>query len=370
MPIQIGRPAEHGFDEPLGLLSDCHRRIERFLGAMLIIVKRSGGAPLSDSDRDVLEQCRHYFATAGPRHTADEEESLFPRLRTSGSERARDALATLEALEHDHRDAEERHARVDETVQRWARDGDHVTSATALVMPLERILPELAARGVETLVDGAHAPGMGKLDVAGLGATYYSGNLHKWTCAPKGTGFLWVRRDRQPLIRPLTISHGANAPRTDRSRFRLEFDWTGTTDPSGYLAVADAIAFGETLLPGGWPAVRARNRALALEARDLLCAALGMEPPAPDEMIGSMASIPLGWESGPAVVQGVSLYGDDLHDALLAEGIQVMVTPWPQRPDGGPWRRLVRVSAAAHNERAQYERLAEVLLRLVGPSRA
>lgn len=123
MPIQIGRSAEHGFDEPLGLLSDCHRRIERFLGAMLIIVKRSGGAPLSDADRDVLEQCRHYFATAGPRHTADEEESLFPRLRASGSERARDALATLEALEHDHRDAEERHARVDEAVQRWARDG-------------------------------------------------------------------------------------------------------------------------------------------------------------------------------------------------------------------------------------------------------
>ncbi|HEX6138962.1 MAG TPA: aminotransferase class V-fold PLP-dependent enzyme [Candidatus Limnocylindria bacterium] len=246
---------------------------------------------------------------------------------------------------------------------------DHVTSATALVMPLEPILAQLAARGVDTLIDGAHAPGMVALDVAALGATYYSGNLHKWTCAPKGTAFLWVRRDRQPMIRPLTISHGANAPRTDRSRFRLEFDWTGTTDPSGYLAVADAIAFGDTLLAGGWPALRARNRTLALEARDLLCAALGVERPAPDEMIGSMASVPLGWESGPAVVQGVSLYGDDLHDALLAERIQVMVTPWPQRPDGGPWRRLVRVSAAAHNDRAQFERLAEMLVRLVGPFR-
>lgn len=139
MPIQIGRPAEHGFDEPLGLLSDCHRRIERFLGAMLIIVKRSGGAALSASDREVLEQCRHYFATAGPRHTADEEDSLFPRLRASGSARAREALSTLETLEADHRDAEERHARVDDAVQRWARESTLPSDAT------EQILADLEA---------------------------------------------------------------------------------------------------------------------------------------------------------------------------------------------------------------------------------
>lgn len=134
MPIQIGRPAEHGFDQPLGLLSDCHRRIERFLGAMLIIVRRSGGRALSPSDRDVLEQCRHYFATAGPRHTADEEDSLFPRLRGSHSPRALEALATLETLEADHRDAEERHARVDAAVQRWARDESLDAAATAQLL--------------------------------------------------------------------------------------------------------------------------------------------------------------------------------------------------------------------------------------------
>ncbi len=240
---------------------------------------------------------------------------------------------------------------------------DHVTSATALVLPVERLVAELTARGVETLVDGAHAPGMLDLGVSGLGATYYAGNLHKWVCAPKGAGFLWVRRDRQAQIRPLAISHGANSPRTDRSRFRLEFDWTGASDPSAWLSVRDALRFGAELLPGGWPALRRRNRELALRARDLLCRALGTEPAAPDEMTGSMASVPLAWEPAVAAtgVQGVDLYGDRVHGALLAAGIQVMITPWPQRPDGGHWRRLVRISAAAYNDLPQFRRLAEVL---------
>ena len=238
---------------------------------------------------------------------------------------------------------------------------DHITSATALVLPIEELVAQLTARGIETLVDGAHAPGQVALDVPAIGATYYVANLHKWLCAPKGSGFLWVRPDRQADIRPLAISHGANSPRLDRSRFRAEFDWTGTADPSAYLAVPDAIRFGEELMPGGWPALRARNRALALAGRDRLCQALDVGPPAPDEMLGAMASVPLPLERRPGVVQGVDLYGDPVHDQLAALGMQVMVTPWPQRPDGGPWRRLVRISAAAYNDLAQFDRLADAL---------
>jgi isopenicillin-N epimerase len=238
---------------------------------------------------------------------------------------------------------------------------DHVTSATAMVLPVRELVAALQQRGVQVLVDGAHAPGMLDLDVTGIGADYYAGNLHKWVCAPKGAGFLWVRRDRQDVVRPLVISHGANLPLLDRSRFRVEFDWQGTSDPTPWLSVPAALDFGDSLLPGGWHALRERNRALALTGRGLLCQAAGQEPPVPDEMIGSMASVPLDWEQQPAGVQGVDLYGDRVHDALLAAGIQAMITPWPQRPDGGRWRRLVRVSVAAYNDLPQLERLASTL---------
>jgi isopenicillin-N epimerase len=242
---------------------------------------------------------------------------------------------------------------------------DHVTSATALVFPIEELVAELAARGVETLVDGAHAPGMLDVQLDRIGAAWYSGNLHKWVCAPKGAAFIHVRRDRQAGFHPLVVSHGANSPRTDRSRFRLEADWTGTRDPSAWLAVPTAIELIGGLLPGGWSAVRLRNRDLALRGRDLLCAALAMPAPAPDPMIGSMASVALPVEEAAGRVQGVDLYGDPVHDGLLARGIQVAVTPWPARPDGGPWRRIVRISAALHNDLDQYQRLASALLEVL-----
>ena len=238
---------------------------------------------------------------------------------------------------------------------------DHVASATALVWPVAELVAELAARGIDTLIDGAHAPGMVDLDVAGLGAAYYTGNLHKWVCAPKGAAFLWVRRDRQAEIRPLVISHGANSPRRDRTRFRLEFDWLGTGDPSAWLAAPAAIDFGAALLDGGWPALRDRNRALVLGARDMLAGVIGVAPPAPADMIGSMASLLLGWEREPGTDRDVDLYGDRVHGALLAAGFQTMVAPWPQRPQARRWQRLIRLSAAAYNDRAQFERLAAIL---------
>lgn len=244
---------------------------------------------------------------------------------------------------------------------------DHITSPTALVLPIARLVAELSARGVPTLVDGAHAPGQVEIDLRSLGAAYYAGNLHKWVCAPKGSAFLWVRRDLQAEVRPVVISHGANSLRDERSRFLLEFDWVGTTDPSSYLAVPAALRFGATLLPGGWAALRARNRELCLAGRDLLCAAVGIRPPAPDGMIGSMASVPLAAERDPAAIQGVALYGDPVHDALLARGMQVMVTPWPQRPEPGSWRRLVRFSVAAYNDLAQLERLASAVGEIAVP---
>ncbi len=238
---------------------------------------------------------------------------------------------------------------------------DHITSPTALVFPVDRMVAALAQRGIDTLVDGAHAPGQVALEVPAVGAAYYTGNLHKWVCAPKGAAFLWIRPDRQAGVRPLAISHGANSPRADKSRFLLEFDWTGTADPTAYLAIPAALQFGASLLPGGWDALRLRNRSVALAARDLLCQALGVAPPAPDGLVGCMASVALPRIEQAGTVQGIELYNDPVHEALLDAGLQVMVTPWPQRPEGGPWQRLIRISVAAHNDLAQYERLADVL---------
>jgi isopenicillin-N epimerase len=236
-----------------------------------------------------------------------------------------------------------------------------VTSPTALVFPVRELVAELNRRGIDTLVDGAHAPGMIPLDLDALGAAYWTGNGHKWLCAPKGSGMLWVREDRRDQIRPLVISHGANQPLTDRTRFRAEFDWMGTGDPSPWLSLPDAIRWLPLTAPsaGGWPALMAGNHALAIQGRDRIAEALGVEPPAPDSMIGSMAVLPIPGLSG-------DIEADQLRVALNDDGFQVPVGGWPvpaarQGPDAE--QVLIRISAQRYNEPADYDRLADALVR-------
>jgi isopenicillin-N epimerase len=236
---------------------------------------------------------------------------------------------------------------------------DHIVSTTGLVFPVQEIVRALDAKGVDTLVDGAHAPGQVQLGLDALGAAYYTGNCHKWMCTPKGSAFLYVRKDRQDRIHPLVISHGRNAPRRDRSRFRLEFDFTGTRDPSPWLVIPEAIGFMGTLLPGGWNELRSRNHALALRARALLCEALGTALPAPESMIGSLATVTL--PDSRAKTDAPPLSIDPIMTALWERHrIEVLASVWPASPG-----RVLRVSAQIYNEESQYVQLASALKELL-----
>jgi isopenicillin-N epimerase len=212
---------------------------------------------------------------------------------------------------------------------------DHITSPSAIVLPIGRIIAACHARGVPVLVDGAHAPGHVDLDLVALDADYYTGNCHKWLNAPKGSAFLWVRADRQVGLHSTTISHGYG------QGFVAEFDWTGTQDPSGYLAVPAALDFHRRL---GGPALRARNAALAFEAAGMLAGRLGTETGTGNAPGGAMAVIRLP-VSADALV---------LRQRLMEAGTDAPVSSI----DGALW---LRISAQAYNDMEDFVRMADIL---------
>ena len=235
----------------------------------------------------------------------------------------------------------------------------HVTSPSGLVFPIEAIVRELGRLGVDTLVDGAHAPGMLPLDLRALNTAYWTGNGHKWLCGPKTAGMLVVREDRKPGVLPLVTSHGRNDPRIDRPALWKEFDWQGTLNPTAFLALPKALEVVGALNSGGWAGHMAANRTLALEGRALLNDRLRLAPIAPESMIGSMASVRL-----PVVLDDAE--ADAISRSLAHEDrIEVPLVPFPVRaarldPES-PATTLLRISAQRYNELADYERLADAL---------
>jgi isopenicillin-N epimerase len=230
---------------------------------------------------------------------------------------------------------------------------DHVTSPTGLVFPIERLVAELRARGIDTLVDGAHGPGMVELNLEQLGAAYYSANFHKWGCAPKGAALLWVRRDLQQQVFPSVISHGFAAALP--VRFRAMFDWTGTRDYTPCLCIPAALDHLASLCPGGFDELRQRNHQLALEGRKTLLDTLAIAEPAPASMLGSLAAVPL--TRAPRVSERGGF--DDLYYQLLDRGFEVSVPFWPDAQ-----HLLLRISAQLYNSAEEYERLAATLAEL------
>ena len=213
----------------------------------------------------------------------------------------------------------------------------HVTSGTGLVLPVEEIVSRARALGLVTIVDGAHAPAHVPVDLAALGADFYSGNAHKWLGAPKGAGFLHVQPERQERVDGAIVSWGYGEGATFSERIESQ----GTRDPAAWLTVPDAIGF---QAERNWDEIRDRSRRLARNARRELCDLLGTEPLAPDAMIAQLATVQLP-HAAP-----------DLAERLFTRHrIEI--------PVGGPENDRVRLSVAGYTTRDDIDRLLAALVR-------
>jgi isopenicillin-N epimerase len=224
---------------------------------------------------------------------------------------------------------------------------DHVTSPTALVFPVRRIIEACAERGVEVLVDGAHAPGMLELNVESLGAAYYAGNLHKWVCAPKGSAFIWVDPQRQAGVHPAVVSHFWG------QGFELEFEWQGTRDIGAWLATVEAIRFMERI---GWGRVRQHNHEMAVWAQQFLCERWDVAPLSPldGSLLGSMATVPAPGKLATADKDAVEALQQRLYNEFAVEAPLVQ---WNGRV-------YVRASCQVYNTADDIVRLADAVAAL------
>ena len=213
----------------------------------------------------------------------------------------------------------------------------HVTSTTALVLPVEEIVARAQGLGLVTIVDGAHAPAHVPLDLAAIGADFYAGNAHKWLCAPKGAGFLHAQPQHQDRVDGAIVSWGYTEGRTFSQRIEIQ----GTRDPAAWLAVPDAIRF---QAERNWDGVRDRCRGLARDARRELCDLLGTGPLAPEGMLAQMAAVRL---PRPA---------PDLSERLF-DNHKVEIPVIDEEDE------LLRVSVAAYTERDEIDRLLAALVR-------
>lgn len=221
---------------------------------------------------------------------------------------------------------------------------DHVTSPTALVFPVEQVVAACRERGVAVLVDGAHAPGMVPLHLDALGATFYTGNLHKWCCCPRGSAFLWVHPSHRDKIHPLSISHHYG------QGLGPEFDWQGTRDKSAWLTIPAALSF---LAEFGWDNIRNHNNSLAAWAQQFLAREWSVDPLCPPPLLGSMATLPLPGKLARMTADQGASFQQSLYDQDRVEAPRV---DWQ-----GQWH--IRVSAQTYNRPEDYQRLAKAILR-------
>ena len=233
----------------------------------------------------------------------------------------------------------------------------HVTSPTATILPVPAICRRAREQGIPVCVDGPHAVAMIPLELRRLGCDFYTASCHKWLSAPFGTGFLWIARHRQNGIEPAVVSWGRSVAGRP-PHWKDEFQWIGTRDPAGFLAVPAAVEFLESC---GLATFRDETHGLAEQARARIVAVTGLEPPIPNspDWYGSMISLPLPPLAGDPLKPG---YRDPLQDRLWdRHRIEVPVVHWQGR-------RFLRVSCHLYNTTADIEQLAEALATELGKS--
>jgi isopenicillin-N epimerase len=223
----------------------------------------------------------------------------------------------------------------------------HITAPTALILPIDDLIRRARAAGILTVIDGAHVPGQIPLNLDALGADFYSGNCHKWMCTPKGSAFLYARREVQTLLQPLVVSWGWQAEKPGPSRFIDEHQLQGTKDPAAYLAVPAAIEF---LRAHDWDAVREDCHALVRRARAAIGALTHLPALCPDDpaWFAQMASLPL----PPCDVEAFARRLFDEHQ------IEVPTSYWNGMP-------LLRVSVQGYNSQTDVDALINAVERLL-----
>ncbi|HKZ83252.1 MAG TPA: aminotransferase class V-fold PLP-dependent enzyme [Anaerolineae bacterium] len=219
----------------------------------------------------------------------------------------------------------------------------HITSPTAITLPLAELIRRAREAGIITVIDGAHALGQVELNLDELGADVYIGNLHKWAMSPKGSGFLYVRREVQQLIEPLIVSWGWESEQPGPSRFVDEQEWQGTRDIAAYLATPAAFQF---MQEHNWVEVQRQCHELVRYAREGISAITGLSPLTPDDPVwyAQMAAFPL----PPCDVDALKRR---LNDEFAVE---IPVYLWNGQP-------LIRISIQGYNSQADVDTLLEAL---------
>lgn len=226
----------------------------------------------------------------------------------------------------------------------------HITSPTATIFPIEKIIQRARAKGVITIIDGAHAPGQLPLHLDTLGADFYGGNLHKWLCAPKGAGFLYARPEVQHLLKPLVVSWGYESETPSGSAFIDQHEWWGTRDIAAFLSVPAAIEFQEQ---HDWVKVRSACHRLACETWDGINALTGLTPlhatRSADSWFAQMAVSPL-----PAGTDIIALK-NRLYDEYR---IEIPLIDWHGN-------NLIRLSIQGYNSKRDTDVLLNALEQLI-----